>query len=848
MSALSKLFCVLVCVAILLTVPTILAQEKPETPEQDSEGPKDENPAPDKKDKDKKSKKGPKPYDEVITEEMTSDPGLFTVHRDGDDVYFEIPPAELGKDMVWVTQIAETQAGYSWAGMPVGNRVVRWEQNGDRVLLRDVNYDIRAEVDDPIKLAVEATSLAPIIHAFDVAAYGKDKAPVIKVSPLFTTDKSEFSAKESLGVKALDAKRSFVEQIKSFPENIETKVLATYKLEQSRGGSDRDQPRRFPTSVRRDPSQSGVTVLLHHSMIKLPEQPMAPRIHDERVGFFRVGFTDFGDDSDHEAKTVRYITRWRLEKMKPKAKLSEPVKPIVWYVSREVPEKWRAYCIKGIEAWQPVFESAGFKNAIVGKIAPTKHEDPDWDPEDARYTTIRWLPSAVPNAFGPHVHDPRSGEILEADVRMFHNVIKLVRDWYFVQAAASDPRARRLPMPDDLMGELITFVVAHEVGHSLGFPHNMKASSSYSIEQLRDPEFTGTMGTAPSIMDYARFNYVAQPEDGASLMPRIGVYDHFAAEWGYRQFPDGTDEKAELEKIVARQKEDPMLLFGGPNPLEDPSQQTEDLGANAVEATRLGLLNLERIAGLLVDATCSAGEDYRLLANMHAALLGQWRREMTHVANVVGGVEKINFYYGDADRRFFPIDSAKQREAVAFLNDNAFGRPELFLDPDVVGRLEASGVADRILAAQRGVLTTLINENRIKRMGEIEAADPDGAYAAAQMMTDVTDGLWSELGDGTPSIDLHRRNLQRAHVELLAQRLDSTDPASDMASLARGELEDLLARCAEALETDPNATTARHLRDVTGRITLALDKVRVETKSAPAAGGGGRRSVESFSR
>lgn len=846
MSPLSRRFCALACVVILFTAPTVLAQEEPAPPEKGSEETKDEEPSPDKKAKGKKDKKGPKPYDEVITEEMTSDPGLFIVHRDGDDVYFEIPPTELDQDMVWVTQIAETQAGYSWAGMPVGNRVVRWEQTGDRVLLRGVNYDIRADVDDPIKLAVEATSLAPIIHAFDVAAYGKDKSPVIKVSSLFTTDKSEFSAKESLGVKALDAKRSFVEQVKSFPENIETKVLATYKLEQSRGSSDRNQPRRFPTAVRRDPSQSGVTVLLHHSMIKLPERPMKPRVHDERVGFFRVGFTDFGDDSDHEAKTVRYITRWRLEKLKPKARISEPVKPIVWYVSREVPEKWRPYCIKGIEAWQPVFESAGFKNAIVGKIAPTKNEDPDWDPEDARYTTIRWLPSAVPNAFGPHVHDPRTGEILEADVRMFHNVIKLVRDWYFAQASASDPRAQKLPMPDDLMGELITFVVAHEIGHSLGFPHNMKASSSYSIAQLRDPEFTSTMGTAPSIMDYARFNYVAQPEDGASLMPRIGVYDHFAAEWGYRQFPDDADEKAELEKIVARQKEDPMLLFGNPNPLEDPTQQTEDLSANAVEATRLGLANLERIAGFLVDATCNAGEDYRLLANMHGALLGQWRREMTHVANVVGGVEKINFYFGDADRRFFPIDSARQREAMTFLNENAFARPELFLDPDVVGRLEAAGVADRVLAAQRGVLATLINENRIKRMGEVEAADPDGAYPAGQMMTDVTDGLWSELGNDTASIDLYRRNLQRAHVELLARRLDSKDPASDMPSLARGELEDLLARCGEALETGPDATTSRHLRDVAARIKLALDTVRVETKTAPAAGAGGRRSIESL--
>jgi len=817
--------------AVLLAFgPAALAQD-PEKPGEG--GGESEEQKPDKDKKKKEEKKGPKPYDEVITEEMTSDPGLFIVHRDGDDVYFEIPVSELGKGMVWVTQIAETQAGYSWAGMPVGNRVVRWEHLGDRVLLRDVNYDIRADVDDPIQMAVEATSLEPIIHAFDVAAYGKDKAPVIKVSTFFTTDKPEFSAKEGLGAKGLDSKRSFVDQVKSFPENIETKVLATYSLKQERGQPDRSPRRRFPTGVRRDPTQSGVTVLLHHSMVKLPEEPMKPRVWDERVGFFRVGFTDFGDDSEHEAKTVRYITRWRLEKKKPKADLSEPVEPIVWYVSREVPEKWRPYCIQGIEAWQPAFESAGFRNAIIGKIAPTRREDPDWDPEDARYTTIRWLPSAVPNAFGPHVHDPRTGEILEADVRMFHNVIKLVRDWYFVQASPSDPRAQKLPMPDDLMGELIAFVVAHEVGHSLGFPHNMKASSSYSIEQLRDPEFTKKMGTAPSIMDYARFNYVAQPEDGAALLPQIGVYDHFAVEWGYRQFAEDADQKVELETIVAHQIDDPMLRFGNPNPLQDPTQQTEDLGANAVEATRLGVKNLERVAGYLVEATSEPGKDYTLLANMHNALLGQWRREMVHVANVVGGVEEINLFFGDADQRFFPIDSTKQREAVGFLNEQAFRTPTIFLDPDVTGRIEASGAADSVLAVQRSVLGVLIEENRVKRMSEIAAVDGDGAYRAAEMLADVSSGIWSELDDDPISIDLYRRNLQRAHAELLAERLDSADTASDMPALARGELTSLLARCEESRQSGADETTARHLQDIAARIKLALEKVKVETTTTP---------------
>ena len=794
------------------------------------------------KDKSEEEKKGPKPYAEVITDKMVTDDGLFTVHRDGDDIYFEIPVEQLGMDMLWVTTMAETQAGFSWAGMPIGDRVVRWEKRDDRILLRDVNYDIRTTIDDPIQIAVKATSVSPIIHVFPVEAYSEAEAPVIKVSPLFTTDKPEFSAKRDLNAKALDDKRTFVEQVKSFPENIETRVLATYVLEQPKPGQQ-PAPRPFPVEVRRDPSQGAVTVVLHHSMVKLPENPMEPRIYDDRVGFFSVGFTDYGDDSEHEAKRVRYVTRFRLEKKDPSAEVSEPVTPIIWYVSREVPEKWQQHVIDGIEQWQPAFEAAGFRNAIIGKLAPTREEDPDWDPEDARYTTIRWLPSAVLNAFGPHVHDPRTGEILEADVRMFHNVIKLVRDWYFVQASPSDPRAQKLPMPDDLVGELIAFVVAHEVGHSLGFPHNMKASSSYSIEQLRDPEFTRKNGTAPSIMDYARFNYVAQPGDGAALLPAVGPYDYFAVDWGYRQFPEGTDQEAELGKIVAKQVDEPMYRFGFRNPLEDPTQQTEDLGANAVEATRMGLKNIERVAGYLVNATSAPGKNYEILENMHGVLLGQWRREMVHVANVVGGVERINLYYGDADRRYFPVDPGKQREAVAFLNDHAFRTPTMFLQEDIIGRIEASGAADRVAAAQNAVLGALINAGRIKRMSELVAENGGGAYPPAEMLSDVTAGIWSEIAEASPAIDLYRRNLQRAHVERLTAALESADSASDVPALARGELIDLLEQVQGSME-GADVTTSRHLSDIAARIQLSLNRVKVEGWVSTEAGG--RSAIEPF--
>lgn len=826
-----------ICVAVVAVPIATWAQAPEEKPDPAAKADADQPDEGEAKKK-KKPESKIKPYDEVITDKVKSDPGLFLVHRENDDVYFEIPVSELGAEMVWVTQLAETQAGYSWAGMPVGDRVVRWEQRGDRILLRDVRYDIRADVDDPIRLAVAATSLAPIIQIFDVVAYGKDKAPVIQVDKFLTSDPPEFSAKEAIKAKGIDGKRSFVDQVKSFPTNIETRVMATYKLDKKRDGADGGPG--FPSAIRRDPTQSGVTVMLHHSMIKLPEEPMRPRRFDDRVGFFNLKFADYGDDSDHAVEQVRYIKRWRLEKKKPKSKLSEPVEPIVWYVSREVPAKWQPYVIEGINAWQPAFESAGFKNAIVGKLAPTPQEDPDWDPEDARYTTIRWLPSAVPNAFGPHVADPRTGEILEADVRMFHNVIKLVRDWYFVQASPSDPRAQKLPMPDELMGELIAFVVAHEVGHSLGFPHNMKASSAYTVEQLRDSEFTRANGTAPSIMDYARFNYVAQPGDGASLLPAIGRYDHFAVEWGYRQYADDEAEKAGLAEIVARQVGDPWLRFGDPNPRVDPTQQTEDLGADAVAATRLGLQNLERVAGFLVEASSDAGEDYGLLENMHNALLGQWRREMVHVANVVGGVELINLRFGDSERRYHPVDPQRQREAVAFLNEKAFRTPTMFLDPDVVGRLEASGVAGRVLSAQQSVLRALVRESRVKRMAEVVEAGGEGSYAPVEMLADLTAGIFAELQGTARGIDLYRRNLQRSYVGLLADGVDSSDSASDVAALARGELIDLRERIRGVAGDGVDATTRRHLDDVVARIELVLEKVRVQPKTTTGARPTGR--------
>ncbi len=774
-----------------------------------------------------------RPYDEIITKEARSDPGLFLVHRVGDKVFYEIPPAAFGNDLLWVTQLAATQSGFGYGGSPVNHRVVRWEQRGDDILLRDVKYAIRAEAQDPIRNAVQATSVPEIIEVFPVRAYGKDKAPVIDVTRLFTADLPEFSAKQRLGASGVDPRRTFIDGIKSFPENIETKVLMTYRpRDASPSGGGPGRPPRAPGG---DSSQGGVTVLLHHSMVKLPEKPMRPRRYDDRVGFFTEGFEDYGNVKNHQVEEVRYITRWRLEKKDPGAPVSEPKKPIVFYLGREIPAQWRPWIKKGVEAWQDAFERAGFKNAILAKEAPGPQEDPDWDAEDARYSTLRWLPAKIENAMGPHVHDPRTGEILESDILMYHNVLKLIRDWYFVQASPSDPRAQSLPLPDDLIGELLAYVVSHEVGHTLGFQHNMKASSAYTVEQLRDPAFTKENGVEASIMDYGRFNYVAQPGDKARLIPIIGPYDRFAVEWGYREFAGAKtydDEKTELDQIVSRQLKDPTLRFGDPNPSEDPSQQTEDLGSDAIEATTLGLKNIDRIAGFLVKATSKKGENYDLLRNMYTALLHQQSRELGHVANLVGGFVRNNVWYGDGDRVYDPITAARQREAVRFLNENAFQVAPALIDPKILDRLESHGAANRILEGHRSLLRMLLAESRISRMAELANREGTRAYLPADLLDDLHAGIWGELKSDSITIDLYRRNLQRAFVEILIGALDPPRTSSDLTALARGELQRTAREIHENLSKSKDTTTRYHLDDLNARILQALEP-RLKT---PAAG------------
>ena len=775
-----------------------------------------------------------KPYEDVITDAADSDDGVFTVHRIDDKVYYEIPPEELGTEFLWVSQIAKTTEGVGFGGQALGNRVVRWERRNDRILLRGISYEIVADPTLPIAQAVDAANNDPIIRAFDIEALGEGEAPVIDVTSLFTSDITEFSARTRLGAQGFDRQRSFVEEVLAFPTNIEVKTTHTYTASPPSPGS-----RTTPAVVRPGTMRPGsASVVLHYSMVKLPEEPMAPRLFDERVGYFSVRQRDYGRDEHHSVER-RYITRWRLEKNDPSAEVSDPIKPIVYWIDAATPRQWVPYLKAGVESWQPAFEAAGFSNAIIARDAPTPEEDPEWYPEDARYSVIRWLPSTVQNASGPHVHDPRTGEILETDIQVHHNVMNLVRNWYFVQVGPLDQRAAELPLPDELMGSLLQYVAAHEVGHTLGFQHNMKASSLYPLDRVRDADWAATMGHTPTLMDYARFNYVAQPDDNidpADLIPKIGPYDVWATEWGYTPIPDAAtpdDERPTLDAWARRQDDTPWLRFTTDGSRgADPGEQAEAVGDDdAVQATTLGLRNLRRVADMLLDATTEAGEPYDDLQEMYAALVGQWATEMSHVAQVIGGYDSRQKHAGQDGVRFVTVSKTRQHEALTFLTEHALKTPDFLINPEILRRIEVSGVLARIGSAQERVLRNLLSSARIIRLVEQEALDGDLAYPATTFLDELRTGVWAELVTSQVEIDPYRRELQRTYLQILSEKLTGRRPVtSDERAFIRGELRVLDGELLDALDRAATRTSRFHLEDARDQIARMLD---------PTAAGGG---------
>ena len=789
-----------------------------------------------------------RPYERVVTKDAKSDDGIFTVHRIKDRVLYEIPKDKLGREFLWVSQIARTTLGAGYGGQAAGNRVVKWERRGDRILLRAVSYDVIADPKTPIAKAVEAANNNPILMAFNVEAEGKEGSAVIDVTRLFTTDVTEFSGRTRVGARTFDASRSFVDRAVSFPENIEVEATHTYNNPPAeagaagRGGPPAPGGRGGAPALR----AGSHSVVMHYSMVMLPEKPMQPRLFDERVGYFSTSKVDYGQD-EHRAPQRRYITRWRLEKKDPSAAISEPVKPIVYWIDPATPAKWIPYMKKGVESWQPAFEAAGFKNAILAKEAPTAQQDPDWSPEDARYSVIRWLPSTIENASGPHVHDPRSGEILETDIQFYHNVMNLARNWYFVQVGALDPRAKTLPLPDDLMGQLVQYVAAHEVGHTLGFQHNMKASSMYPAAKVRDAKWVKENGHTPTLMDYSRFNYVAQPEDRIAvedLIPKIGPYDKWATMWGYKPIPSATSPEAEkktLDEWAKQQDATPWLRFSTEGSAgSDPGELTEAVGdEDAVASTTLGMKNLERVAGMLMAATTTrAGEPFTDLEEIYARILGQWALEMNHVAAIVGGYNSQQKHIGQNGVRFSLIPRAKQEGAVKFLLDNAFRTPKWAVNPEILRRIEPVGVLDRIEASQTRVLNSLLAPARMLRLVEQQAVDGSAAYAPLDFLADVRKGVFSEVYGATNTpVDAYRRNLQRAYVETLSSRVNGALAQSDdVRAFFRGELKTLDTDLAGNNARTTDRESVMHIQDLRIQIARALDPTVQASATAGRAG------------
>jgi Met-zincin/Domain of unknown function (DUF5117)/Domain of unknown function (DUF5118) len=770
-----------------------------------------------------------KKYDDVITKEAKTQTGLFKVHRIDDKVYWEIPANLLHRDFVWQAELAELPKGVAYPGSVLGLHVISFTRRNNKLFMRERNFDERAVGDSGTRSGVEASTVNPIIMSFDIQTEGPDKAPVIDATSLFTSDQL-FPVGARMGMGGVDSSRSYIDRVKAFPQNIETRSWLTF----AGGGGVSLMPGRRGGG---GGGGSASTILVHYGIDLLPETPMRGRLKDSRIGYFTTDFTQYGD-SENRAKEVRYINRFRLEKKDPKADVSEPVKPIVFYLPKEIPNKWRPYIKAGIEDWQPVFEKAGFKNAISCIDAP---KDADWDPEDLRYNVIRWAPSQTENAMGGSLQDPRSGETIVAKVIVWNDIVKLLEDWDFVQTAAADPTSRALPFSDEKIGSMLRYVVGHEVGHTLGLEHNFKASVAYTVKQLRDPDFMKDHGTAASIMSYSRFDYVAQPGDGVTQYANmIGPYDYFAIEYGYKPIPgslNAQDEKSTLDALLAKQVTDHTLIFGNYlYPGIDPGMQNENIGDDSIEATRLGLKNIDTISdAYLLPFTSKFGEEYDRLKEMEQNLLSQRTTEILHVVPMVGGVVQTDYHAGRGGEVFKPVPAARQAAAVHFLVTDGLATPKILLRSEVLNRLQPTGIVATAEQSQDLLITLLLSTPRIARIEDNEAQNGSGAYSVSQLVSDVSNGVWSEVSSEMPQIDVYRRSLQRSYLKTLDTKING-DMAidSDLRELEKDDLKHLAKKIDHALPRTKDKLTYLHLQDC----RTDIERILQDKYSSPSGGGG----------
>ncbi len=778
-------------------------------------------------------KTGPKPFKEIITAKAISDDGVFNVHKVEDKYFFEIPDAMLTKEFLLVTRLTKSAAGMrtgttGYAGDQIGQSVITFEKGPkDKILMRSISYmDYAKDSTSQMYESVRRNNVQPILMSFDVKAYGDGgkKSSVIDITDMINADNEivSFSTQRKEGFRVGNYQKdlSFVNFVKSFPTNIEINTTKTFAKTAGRATPG------VPAAVAAmAPRVSGnYTVEINSSIVLLPENKMQARYFDPRVGYFTVGYTDF-DVDPQGVKRLNLIKRWRLEP-KPqdvekykRGELVEPAKPIVFYIDPATPKKWVPYLMQGVDDWKTAFEKAGFKNAIYAKI-PDPKVDKEWSLEDARFSAIVYKPSDVPNASGPSISDPRTGEILESHINWYHNVMSLLRNWYFVQASPNDPEARKMEFDDKLMGELIRFVSSHEVGHTIGLRHNFISSSTVPVEKLRDKKWLEKNGHTPSIMDYARFNYVAQPEDKvgeAGIFPRIGDYDDWAIEWGYRRFPQFKTpeaEKVHLNKWVIDKTKNPRLLFGTESDPFDPRLQSEAIGDNAMLASTYGIKNLKRIVDNLDKWTATPNEDYSNLATMYDQVTGQFKRYIGHVSKYIGGSMTTPKTAEQTGPIYEVVAKNDQKEAMKFLDEQVFTTPDWLLKKDVfekTGKTPVKVVEDIQNAALNRVLSPMVLQN----MYQMESVSKDG-YSVIEFLSDMNKAIINGKSD------IYGRNLQRNYVEGLIKLANTKSDKSDVTAFVRGNLRTV----ASSLKSKGNTSdlaTKYHYEDLVQRIEQALD-------------------------
>jgi len=781
----------------------------------------------------------PRPYDQVVPRRARSDSGVFTVHTVDNKYLFEVPTSLLGRDLLLVSRIAGVapgMGGFLPAGVSVEEQVVRLERLNDRVLLRKQSFSAVADDSLPIHRSVAANNFAPILAAFPIQAFGRDSATVVlDVTDFFQGDTPAISGltaaqRRTYQVRRLDPARSSILRVRSYPENIEIRHIQTFDA----------------AAPPADAATNTISLEMAQSLVLLPARPMRPRLADPRVGYFSVTQVNYGLD-ELKAASQTFIRRWRLEPRDPAAyargELVEPVKPIVYYIDPATPARWRPFVRQGVEDWKAAFETAGFRNAIVARDPPSRTEDPEWDPEDSRYSVVRWAASLTRNAQGPSTSDPRTGEIIESDIVWYHNHLRSYRNWLMVQTGAANPAARSLAIDEDVIGETMRQVIAHEIGHALGLPHNMVSSSAYAVDSLRNAEFSRRMGVAPSVMDYARQNYIAQPEDGLrplDFIRKIGPYDHYAINWGYRVLPQArtpADEKPILHRWILEKAADPMYRYLPQGGVFDPRAQTEDMGDDPMRADSLGLANLRRIVPNLVAWTTRPGEPYDDLAEVYGEALTQWNRYVGHVVAVVGGVHVVTKTADQNGPVYEVVPRLRQRQALAWLGREALEAPVWLTPPEIRTLIGDAAGFEALSRRQVAVLNALLDPRRMARLSQMEVAQPEQAYSLPEFLDDMGRAVWLDPSGGR-AIDPYRRTLQRAYLARVKTLMTEEPSApqgfggqapppslerSDIRPLLRAQLIRLRRQATNGAARSQDRVTQAHLEDMAERIRVVLE-------------------------